>query len=321
MVHCGICGAVLSRATAKTSSSSEKENAVMLMSLALAGYIEVDYARSFVGAATPRKVCLCDEHFVQAAQFISAEMELMGKRMAEYYDPSSSRPNVYVSNGDIPQHLIDSIKSMATGITTVTSRDVTFFMNKALKRYYSTEIWRLTEQTYVARDAFHQYKPVIKEGKADKKKKGLEQAVPSAPLDESLAFRQPKPEVQMDGEEGDVVAKDNKRFKVMEHRTSENSNTVSGDVEETDEAIMDKFFIVQGRMLMSLFRFCPQCGHRLGKAQLKAEGTAAVVQLCVQYVFREEMGEPTTCPGPSKRTEREGNAVGALCNHHRPTIC
>ncbi|KAK6010203.1 hypothetical protein OSTOST_24783 [Ostertagia ostertagi] len=98
-----------------------------------------------------------------------------------------------------------------------------------------------------------------------------------------------------------------RRFMVMEHRTSENSNTVSGDVEETDEAIMDKFFIVQGRMLMSLFRFCPQCGCRLGKAQLKAEeGAAAVVQyVCSTCSAKKWESQQRVLAHPRERNGKE----------------
>ncbi|KAK6021644.1 hypothetical protein OSTOST_12679 [Ostertagia ostertagi] len=51
----------------------------------------------------------------------------------------------------------------------------------------------------------------------------------------------------------------------------------TADVGERDSASLHKYFLVEGSMLMSLFRFCPECGHRLRKAQLKAVGTAAVV--------------------------------------------
>ncbi|KAK6028089.1 hypothetical protein OSTOST_05874 [Ostertagia ostertagi] len=68
MVQCAICGAGLASKTAKRSFYGKNQNAVMLMSLAFAGYIEVERARNLVEPAMERKVYLCDEHIVQAEE-------------------------------------------------------------------------------------------------------------------------------------------------------------------------------------------------------------------------------------------------------------
>ncbi|VDM74170.1 unnamed protein product [Strongylus vulgaris] len=47
--------------------------------------------------------------------------------------------------------------------------------------------------------------------------------------------------------------------------------------------ILDKFYLVQGRMLLKLFRFCPNCGNNLSTSDqstvsFTAIGTAPIVQ-------------------------------------------
>lgn len=53
----------------------------------------------------------------------------------------------------------------------------------------------------------------------------------------------------------------------------------SSSAEESSSDSRKQHFLVEGGMLMRLFRFCPDCGRRLERAQLTAVGTAAVVRL------------------------------------------
>ncbi|KAK5981496.1 hypothetical protein GCK32_001081 [Trichostrongylus colubriformis] len=50
---------------------------------------------------------------------------------------------------------------------------------------------------------------------------------------------------------------------------------------DTDPNLLDRYFLVRGEKLLNLFQFCPQCGHKLYRTALTANGTAPVVHfLC-----------------------------------------
>ncbi|KAK6027909.1 hypothetical protein OSTOST_06055 [Ostertagia ostertagi] len=176
---------------------AKEQNIVLLMSLASAGYIEVGYARRLVEPATLRRVYLCDEHVVQAAKYISVEMAVEGKGIAQYDDPWLPGPKVCVTNGDIPQHVVNAFNAMARGIASITARDVSRFMNDALKRYYSTTIWRETKQICGTHGAVQESAAGNKSWRADEKE-WLEEAAPNGTVGKSLACSEPIVNEQMD---------------------------------------------------------------------------------------------------------------------------
>ncbi|XGW19440.1 hypothetical protein V3C99_003355, partial [Haemonchus contortus] len=51
-----------------------------------------------------------------------------------------------------------------------------------------------------------------------------------------------------------------------------------GSIGETDPSATGKYYLVQGEMLLNLFRFCPECGKRLKQSRLSAVGMAAIVR-------------------------------------------
>ncbi|VDM63834.1 unnamed protein product [Angiostrongylus costaricensis] len=46
---------------------------------------------------------------------------------------------------------------------------------------------------------------------------------------------------------------------------------------KTESSLLDDFFLVKGRKLLNLFRFCPICGMKLSQACLSADGNAPIV--------------------------------------------
>ncbi|KAK6017967.1 hypothetical protein OSTOST_16501, partial [Ostertagia ostertagi] len=61
--------------------------------------------------------------------------------ISRFEDPNASGCTVYVTDGDIPQNLVAALNRISESGISITSRDVSKFLNDALKRYYSTELW------------------------------------------------------------------------------------------------------------------------------------------------------------------------------------
>ncbi|KAK5972973.1 hypothetical protein GCK32_008419 [Trichostrongylus colubriformis] len=118
---------------------------------------------------------------------------------------------------------------------------------------------------------------------------------------------------QVSGESVDQLSS----FQVSEYEPDSNELEWSSEedcVGETNPKAYKKYFMVKGSMLMKLFRYCPRCGHRIVKAQLKAMGTAAVVRLacegCLVRVGRWESQERAV--GHSRERLYRGNVVAAV---------
>nr|CDJ97441.1 unnamed protein product [Haemonchus contortus] len=64
-------------------------------------------------------------------------------------DPSSPGLHAYVALADILRGIVEELNRLAEGAVTVAIRDVGNFLNDALKRYYGSNIWPVTEEVRV----------------------------------------------------------------------------------------------------------------------------------------------------------------------------
>uniref|UniRef100_A0A7I4YKD3 Cytoplasmic tRNA 2-thiolation protein 2 n=1 Tax=Haemonchus contortus TaxID=6289 RepID=A0A7I4YKD3_HAECO len=289
MVICVICQKALTQLNGKRSSAARTQNVVLLMSLSLAGYVDLERARSLVEKATKRQAYVCHIHVVQAAQYISAEMVMYGKRFAHFEDPSASGRTAYVTDGDIPQELVNAINRMAEGITAVTFRDVSRFLNDALKRYYATSLWEVKVETDVGGDAH----PMGDDGGKPKN------------LSEILY---PNGAIKSSGSDEDIHQRAISTSSFDEFAPDDDTEYASlpmsdhpPSLQETDPEALDRYYLVKGNLLMQLFRLCPRCGHKLSAVQLTPTGTAAIVNFVCEdcyvhqpYVKRWESQERDT---------------------------
>ncbi|KAK5983045.1 hypothetical protein GCK32_004573 [Trichostrongylus colubriformis] len=234
----------------------------MTASLSLIGCVDRANVGKVVDDITHPNKFLCQSHVVEAAQYISAEMFATGRKFSYYSNPSAKGSTAYVHTGDIPPHLVEVINAMSDGSVVITARDVWSFMNTALRKYHGTPLW----PEHSGREL------------------GTEEALFNADLKESATCFEGVPKVEEGARE--VMEMVSEYEHISDSESS--SEAMTEGIRETDAASLRKFFLVQGGMLMKLFRFCPQCGHRLGKTQLKAVGTAAVVKMqCLSCI---EMG-------------------------------
>ncbi|VDO48757.1 unnamed protein product [Haemonchus placei] len=146
MISCGICGKQMANADGKWAFTTRYQNIILLVSLSLAG--EIDSRQALITAESIRKAKpkMCHEHVVQAAHCMLAKMAMAGKGISYCDDPNALRSTAYVTNGDIPEDLIVVFNRMAKGSdVTITALQVSRFLNDALKRYYDTPLWPISE--------------------------------------------------------------------------------------------------------------------------------------------------------------------------------
>ncbi|KAK6054920.1 hypothetical protein COOONC_07571 [Cooperia oncophora] len=141
MKSCGICAKKIANAAGRFAPRAQKQSMILMLSLSLAGQMDSDRARKVAETITRGVPKICHEHIVQAAQYMLAEMVAAGNEISHYDDPKASGRTAYVTDGDIPQHLVAILNNMAEGIVSITARDVNKFLNAALKNYYSSPVW------------------------------------------------------------------------------------------------------------------------------------------------------------------------------------
>ncbi|VDL67196.1 unnamed protein product [Nippostrongylus brasiliensis] len=81
------------------------------------------------------------------------------------------------------------------------------------------------------------------------------------------------------------------------------------ELEETDPSLLERYFLISGKKLLRLFKFCPNCGARLSSTmrsvRLRAEGTAPIVNyVCVSCAPYEKVfeGQEKTVQHPQENS-------------------
>ncbi|KAK5966676.1 hypothetical protein GCK32_012942 [Trichostrongylus colubriformis] len=266
---CVFCGRISSVKTMKQTLRNKKLTLILTSSLSLIGCVNRADVGNMVEEFSNHVKHFCRSHVVEAAQYLSAEVLATGKRFSFYNDPSARGIIAYFITTDIPSNVVEMISGMSNNTVPITARDVMSFINAALKKYYGTPMW---SRHYEEQGNFA--KAVTRADTDDSADSSYDEPFPNV---EEGARRDMRMALECD-ETGDEVSE--------EGRSSCDSESSSvmllEDFGETDPADLRKYFVVQGDTLLELFRFCPECGDRLGKTQLKAVGGAAAVTFVCQ---------------------------------------
>nr|CDJ95709.1 hypothetical protein LOC559910 [Haemonchus contortus] len=260
------------------------------MSLALAGHMDMELARKLLDPATKKREYVCQRHVVQAAQFLLAEMAMLGSRIRHFDDPSASGRTAYVAFVDIPQSIVHNL-NYASDEAVVKTRDVGHFLNDTLRRYYATKLWPVTDQVDVEESPCGESKHDAGEEAHDSKVS--EEELTDSPEEDS-GENADDPDFNIDDE-------------------SESDSPIASCLGETDEDVSNQYFLVKGVKLLELFQFCPRCGNRLLGARLKAVGTAAVVKFaCEKCRNKDKMWESQERTVSSSRERMHKGNVEAV---------
>ncbi|KAK5965542.1 hypothetical protein GCK32_020395, partial [Trichostrongylus colubriformis] len=128
-------------ATLRRSSSKSQNHYILMMSISLSGQIEEKIARTRAMGLARGSRKFCHIHVVHAAQYLLAETVTAGNEISHFKDPKARGRTAYITDGDIPPHLVSALNRSAENRVLITSRDVSSFINDAFKRYYETVLW------------------------------------------------------------------------------------------------------------------------------------------------------------------------------------
>ncbi|ETN81786.1 hypothetical protein RB195_001708 [Necator americanus] len=256
------CKSVEERLLRRTKPNSH-HTVVLLSSLLLFNATDLSDAKRCYAACIRLRQRICDQHYIDAAQLIASEMACVGISLTTYVDPRHGVVVSYSNEKDIPLHLLDSIEENARKLSAelvVTTKKVSGFLNYCLSRY-RVEVLRAAVSTDHQRKATVSSDEVriAQSGSDDKKTVNLLFSTSQTP--EMIAVGPDRsssdPPVCPDGDELDV----------------------------TDPDLLNSNFIVKGDRLLSLFRFCPECGTEISTSKrnvmLSQEGqTPIVLYIC-----------------------------------------
>ncbi|KAK6054381.1 hypothetical protein COOONC_08114 [Cooperia oncophora] len=138
---CVLCGRTAEVSHMKYMSTAKKMNLIMVGCLSLVGIVDRKSVNGVVETVSQKNRFLCHTHVVKAAQYLSAQMVVCGRRFSYYHDPSAGKWVPYLTTGDIPQHQVEIINGMSDGNVTINAWDVMSFVNDALKKYHGSAWW------------------------------------------------------------------------------------------------------------------------------------------------------------------------------------
>ncbi|KAK6034348.1 hypothetical protein COOONC_28146 [Cooperia oncophora] len=134
---CALCGKVSCFEHMKRMNHRKKQNLIMVASLSFLGIVDRSKVDAVVANISRASRCICHSHVIRAAQYLCAEVTISGARLL--YDDAYKA--AYFPTTDIPSHLAEVINRTSNAGDVITTRDVGYFINGSLMRYYGTPAW------------------------------------------------------------------------------------------------------------------------------------------------------------------------------------
>ncbi|KIH47312.1 hypothetical protein ANCDUO_22629 [Ancylostoma duodenale] len=247
-------------------STTRHQRAALFAALLGSYNVDAELLKGLYSLSASKRLRVCHNHFIEAAQFMGAQMMLAGYNFHHFEGVAFGKAVKVVAPGDIPASLLDQLNRFVGDFDG--ELRLTAEQKDAITKYYTASRWELTTR------------------KEDRRRSdGLKQEV-----DREM--------VQMDCEEHSITSKENERgptapaFDVeMEVFSNFSPRDTAGsvddvlddgvDLREKEPSPLNSFFgLVQGIMLMQLFILCQHCGAKLSpqRVQLAAMGKAPIVR-------------------------------------------
>ncbi|KAL6740285.1 hypothetical protein Aduo_013655 [Ancylostoma duodenale] len=285
------------------TTTKSHHTVVLLSSLVLFNVIDLEEARRCYATCVRMRQRFCNEHYIEAAKFITSEMTYLGIGFASYVDEPRGVVVSYVNEKDIPLHVVDSVQTNAMKLDVelvISRRRVCEFLNYCLARFKVDEI-----RAPVCADSADSNQETVgsstetENHSGDVKPPATEFGTSSPPhvieengdLSAIEFYANPEvisPSIKTEIGVGDVkppvfpseISRTSEMMVKVDNSVKECVDSSLEDQGETNPALLKKVFSVSGERLLKLFRFCPECGTEISRkrsAVLSEEGPSPVV--------------------------------------------
>ncbi|EYC24280.1 hypothetical protein Y032_0014g2417 [Ancylostoma ceylanicum] len=281
---CKVCGDFKKVALGRWTSH-QPHIIVMLSALAHFHGLEVKDLKEIYRSFQIRRM-VCREHYVDAASSIAAAIEA---HTGTFHQCGINVDGVVTEASLaklLPAVVLDDLKAFAKEMDAnimLTMRNVAHFVNDVLARHGLRGVTAATSN--------HIYVPAKRE--APRKRKKIDEIANHVKkLKEEVVDTTAREETRAENAEEydrcrspliDVTSCDSPTHD--EDGQEKSSAQLDNDLQpaQMEPNILDKFYMVQGRMLLKLFRFCPSCGNNLSTSEqstvsFTAIGSAPIVQ-------------------------------------------
>ncbi|RCN50519.1 hypothetical protein ANCCAN_03373 [Ancylostoma caninum] len=147
MVTCNLCGKKLADEEARFISTARHQRAVLFAALLARYNVDAEFLKGLYSLSASKRLRICHNHFIEAAQFMGAEMMLAGYNFHHFEGVAFGKAAKIVVPGDIPASLLDQLNRFVgdfDGELRLTPEQVAAFMKDAITRYYTASGWELT---------------------------------------------------------------------------------------------------------------------------------------------------------------------------------
>ncbi|EYC21661.1 hypothetical protein Y032_0019g3947 [Ancylostoma ceylanicum] len=322
---------------------TRKHQSAVLFSALLASYNgNSELLKRLYEQSIHKRMRFCHQHFIDAAQFMGAEMMLAGFKFPQPDDILFERTQETVGMRDIPNCLLQQLNAYVQQFDenlALAAKDVAMFMRDSIKKYYTASGWMAGGKKKQGNERRRKRRrKVVEESIGDDEDITQTECEENYAQEEGMTMEEDSLfeacQVKADAEPDQWEMEDSHGIPLSDlvsssevKRDSQFSSVGNSidcgdealndavDPPEADPSLLNGFFLVQGVMLMQLFMVCQQCSARLspGKVRLTAVGTAPVVEY---YCSRCSVSE-----GDIKRWEgqrrslnhtREGSFLGNI---------
>ncbi|RCN33798.1 hypothetical protein ANCCAN_20367 [Ancylostoma caninum] len=286
------------------TTTKSHHTVVLLSSLVLFNVIDLEEARRCYATCVRMRQRFCNVHYIEAAKFITSEMTYLGIGFASYVDEPRGVVVSYVNEKDIPLHVVDSVQTNAMKLDVeliISKRRICEFLNYCLARFKADEIrapvcadsadsnQKTVGSPIKTEDHSGDVKPPATEFGTSGPPQVIEAKGDLSAVELYADSEAISPSIKAENDISDVKppafpsgtssAPEMIEVKV-DNSVKECVDSTLESQEETNSALLKKVFAVSGERLLTLFRFCPECGTEISRkrsAVLSEEGPSPVV--------------------------------------------
>ncbi|KAK6726674.1 hypothetical protein RB195_004786 [Necator americanus] len=295
---CCVCRQFVEDAYSRWASTCHKQRAVLLCGLVVFVCGNLKTLKVAYELMNSKRKRICDLHFIETGRCMTDQIILSGGSLLRSDEQGEVR--AYIRNSDIPQHLVESLQNVLNrfddGIF-FSVCDVGTFVNECLWRYHNAEQWMDLNMQYSKRLESQRVKQTVRIGGSHDLLPASAQCIPESPkLELKTVEKQESTDGSSNGHSFSSRFVTVGPLRTPKEEPSDPTIDTSWKISELppqDPSLLKNCFMVEGKQLIQLFRFCPQCGSKIppgNKVRLLENGTTPIVQhLCSMCSLR---GEP-----------------------------